>query len=969
MALASHFAVDGHPLAEYLDGDRLTIVSQIGGYYAMPLGLRVMGQSPPAPSQPQVKVTVLDVSDRTSPHVVQSNTLDGMLVDSRAVGSRVYLVVQNGFTLPRPEILGTEVPPAPDPWPGPIFRPLPIVWDDLVLTPAITVADPTGVAGPITVAATPQVDLPAVDLNALTSAFLPWRYNSGVYETQEQYLARIGDQVLDLVLPHLTSYGPDGTQTASGLLTEAIGVYRPEGTEETTLTSVVAFDMARSEAGPASSVGVPTQGGCQVYASQQDLYLLETQWGANSNHTAVHKLNLAAAGMQVDLVAQGEVPGAVVNQFSVDEHGGDLRIATTSGWGQDAASGVYVLRQDGDQLDVVGQVDGLAPGEQIYSVRFLDDLAYVVTFRRMDPLWAIDLSHPESPRVVGELEIPGFSNYLHQVGDGYLVGLGRNADPITGAWQSPQLSLFDVADPANPRQLDRFTIDVGDWGWSEAFDDHHAINYYPDQHVLAVSVACGGSWTIDPGGTTTYLAPETKLWVFQVEMTTDAQTGARQGSLDLLGTIKHDTAVRRSVRVGEVLYAVSDDTVTANDIFHPSVEIARVFYGTDLLAIGPVDSDQVTGPDASQDEQWYDFRATREGQITVEASASGTNKLFLTLYDDRLRALSTSKAPGGRQRIDLSTLAGKHYYLRVRQVAPAGQSVTVDTTTSETSAPKPFTLRLTNLVRKDAKGWTVSGTPGNDRFELDTTAGSLVVNGTKYPFTPGKVTSFTFQGGKGNDVYKLAARKASLAVVETAGVDQLDFSSSAGPLTLDLGLVKGQTQKVRAGGNTLQLSGFMENVIGTRFADTIHGNTAKNTIDGGAGDDWLYAGAGNARLIGGPGNNHLFGGNGNDILDGGPGTNTITPGQGKDVVLQRKSDTLVGVDNNDLVLSCNADSAVPNAAALDKVLAAWTGPGSDLARLKAVVKWLPSGVSARQGPKLGPKSAVDWLLMRQPLLP
>jgi hypothetical protein len=132
-----------------------------------------------------------------------------------------------------------------------------------------------------------------------------------------------------------------------------------------------------------------------------------------------------------------------------------------------------VLRLDGDRLTTVGKVGGLGRNEQIYSVRFIGPIGYVVTFRRTDPLYTIDLSDPAAPKVVGQLKILGYSAYLHPAGDGLLLGIGQDAD-AQGRATGLQMSLFDVSNPAEPKRVSRVTLPNT---WSDAEGDHHAFTF------------------------------------------------------------------------------------------------------------------------------------------------------------------------------------------------------------------------------------------------------------------------------------------------------------------------------------------------------------------------------------------------------------------------------------------------------------------------------------------------------------
>ena len=242
-----------------------------------------------------------------------------------------------------------------------------------------------------------------------------------------------------------------------------------------------------------------------------------------------------------------------LDQFSLDEADGFLRVATTDGFGADATTAVTVLAAAAGRLGAVGSVAGLAPGERIYSVRFAGDRGYVSTFRQIDPLFVIDLATPAAPRVTGELKVPGYSTLLVPLDDTHLLGVGRDVDPLTGRDGGLQLSLFDVGDPANPTRSATFTF-TGDWGsWSPASWDHHALGWFAKQGILAVPVQEKNSTT--------------DLVVFRIDTGADA-------AFERLGTIQHAEAIDRSVRIGDVLYAVSPGLVTAHPLAAPAVQLA-----------------------------------------------------------------------------------------------------------------------------------------------------------------------------------------------------------------------------------------------------------------------------------------------------------------------------------------------------------------------------------------------------------
>ncbi|MBR2875778.1 MAG: beta-propeller domain-containing protein [Clostridia bacterium] len=165
-------------------------------------------------------------------------------------------------------------------------------------------------------------------------------------------------------------------------------------------------------------------------------------------------LKFDISGSEIKYVTKGKVNGHVLNQFSMDEYNGYLRVATTTGSFAEAENNLYILNEN---LEVVGKTEGIAKGETIKSVRFMGDTGYVVTFEQTDPLFVIDLKNPKEPKVLGELKIPGFSKYLHPVSDTLLLGIGVNGDE-GGSGNGMKVSLFDVSDSKNPKEISKYEI-------------------------------------------------------------------------------------------------------------------------------------------------------------------------------------------------------------------------------------------------------------------------------------------------------------------------------------------------------------------------------------------------------------------------------------------------------------------------------------------------------------------------------
>jgi hypothetical protein len=555
--------VEGQPIGLYLRNDRLTVISSTwGNGYPGPMwgGLAIdiaMPWGGYASTPPQVIVTVLDVTDRAAPQVVQTSRLDGSYLDSRAIGDTAYVITSDEFGLPAPELKCEEKPNG---------------------DPSETQPDVPGFARPS-------------DLR-----LLPLDGSQCVYETRDEYTQRISGKVFDLALPHYSAEDGTEQEVEAGLLSLPGDIYKPISKDYWNLITVSVFDMAGSDAGPSSSTSVPTNGATTIYASALNLYLTNPNWGSGwggDEATSILKFALGDVGQAVDLVAVGKVPGRALNSFSLDEYATQqgqeyLRIATTRGWGPDSDNRVFVLAQDADEMVTVGQTERLAPGEQIFSVRYLDTTAYVVTFRQVDPLFAIDLTDPAAPVVKGELKIPGFSNYLQSVGDDFLIGLGRDADPVTGRVEGLQLSLFDVSDLAAPELAARFEFDLPGWAWTEAIDDHHAISYFPEYQVLTVPVSNDGwIWmdrTSDGINDVQTWRPRTDLYVFGVELPT-AESPATKPALTLLGTIEDDAQIRRSVRIEQFLYSISNNSVTVHQIRDPKAQVAELHFGQEDVGV------------------------------------------------------------------------------------------------------------------------------------------------------------------------------------------------------------------------------------------------------------------------------------------------------------------------------------------------------------------------------------------------
>jgi hypothetical protein len=280
----------------------------------------------------------------------------------------------------------------------------------------------------------------------------------------------------------------DGDTTERGAV-DCRQVSRPPTYSGTSMVTVHTFDLTAPTLGGGDPVSVVADGDT-VYGTPTSLYIASDErwrldfWPGRDNRqvrqeTQIYRFELTA-GAKPQYAAAGTVPGWLVNQYALSEWDNRLRVATTSDRSQTSA--VRVLEQRGDELQQVGEVDGLGKGERIYSVRFIGPRGYVVTFRQTDPLYSLDLSDPKSPKVTGELKITGYSAHLQPVGEDRLIGIGQEAS-TQGRAQGTQVSLFDVSDPAAPRRLAQHHVRNGH---SEAEYDPHAILWWPATKLLVV---------------------------------------------------------------------------------------------------------------------------------------------------------------------------------------------------------------------------------------------------------------------------------------------------------------------------------------------------------------------------------------------------------------------------------------------------------------------------------------------------
>lgn len=333
--------------------------------------------------------------------------------------------------------------------------------------------------------------------------------------------------------------------------------------------------------------------GQNVYASLNNLYIAQTMWPRYdaigelakdyAEKTVITKFTLKKG--KIEFLGKGEVKGNILNQFSMDEFDGNFRIATTIHRYADnkdlSTNNMYVLNKD---MKVVGTLEDVAPGESIYSVRFMGKRGYMVTFRHVDPLFVMDLSDPENPSILGKLKIPGYSDYLHPYDETHLIGIGKEVDDSIDAdkvhtegavyytaIQGVKLAIFDVSDVENPIEIYKEVI--GDRGTeSPATSDHKAFLFDREKELLVIPMTVA---ELKPGQPKSMEGEFTFQGAYVYNINLD-------DGFDLRGKITHyendeafkkagyyfrgDYSIKRSLYIDDVLYTLSDSRLQLNDL-------------------------------------------------------------------------------------------------------------------------------------------------------------------------------------------------------------------------------------------------------------------------------------------------------------------------------------------------------------------------------------------------------------------
>ena len=361
-----------------------------------------------------------------------------------------------------------------------------------------------------------------------------------------------------------------------------------------TMTHVVSINIDNNEVTQKSFLLGSSQ---DMYVSKNNIFLAYTKYdyiqpldgesyGRSEEKTVLHRISINSG--DISYSAQGEVPGSVLNQFSMDEYDGFFRIATTIGnvWELEhkSSNNVYILDED---LELTSSIENIAPGERIYSARFMGEKAYLVTFKKVDPFFTLDLSDPHNPKILGKLKIPGYSDYLHPFDENHIIGIGKDTvEPTESeswgwdfAWyQGLKIAVFDVSDFENPKEMAK--IIIGDRGTdSPALYDHKAFLFDREKELLVIPVSLyeiSEEIKQQNNGYTGSTYGEFKFqgaYVYKLSLADGFELKGRITHMDddeMLKTGYYwyggSSSVTRSLYIGDVLYTLSNSMVKMNNL-------------------------------------------------------------------------------------------------------------------------------------------------------------------------------------------------------------------------------------------------------------------------------------------------------------------------------------------------------------------------------------------------------------------
>ena len=515
-------------------------------------------------------VRVFDVSDRSNPELSRNLEIDGRYINSRMIGNQVYVISQQGMyyrddqPIPVPLIAeGTSTKTTKEISASDIYY-----FDEYDYSYMLTTV----------------MSLDLTEDGGFETMSILMGYSQNIFVSQD-----------NIYITYMKTLSPIYYQE---LMIEKVFIASFPKNIADQIKSIQDSDIDSFEKNNKMQEAVEKYTGALNNEEKQELEQkmqvkmaeVEQEIAKETQKTVIHRISIDDGDIKHE--ASGTAPGRALNQFSMDEYDDHFRIATTVGgtWGRfgqsQSTNNVYVLDMD---MDIVGSVEDLAPGESIYSVRFLGEKAYMVTFKKVDPLFVIDLSDPENPEVLGKLKIPGYSDYLHPYDENHVIGVGKEAVAADqgdfGWYQGVKIALFDVSDVNNPREVAK--VEIGDRGTdSYALHDHKAFLFSKSKNLLVIPILLA---EIDEDKYADGI-PQWQYGDYTWQGAYVFSLSPEEG-FDLKGTITHldddafkksgyywnsPLSVKRSLYMDDVLYTISDSMIKMNSLDNPEEEINSV---------------------------------------------------------------------------------------------------------------------------------------------------------------------------------------------------------------------------------------------------------------------------------------------------------------------------------------------------------------------------------------------------------
>jgi uncharacterized secreted protein with C-terminal beta-propeller domain len=548
-SVVSKTELEDTPREIFINGDRLVLlktgssdIEVSGTLQDTDIVAKVAMMPPRYPyyrSAPVTHAVFYDISDRVHPKILKDYTIDGDYISARMIGSTVYLLSRESV----------------------------YPYDDRIIVPTIRESTKVIVAPDVYYFDNPEQQY---DFTTITS----FDAGNGATKDAKTYLVGSGNIVYVSTQAMYVSYQKYNNlyRPMWGVAEPVLGGAQSSGGSAgiTRISSPALLDFNTMSETEKQALIAEMKSGEQDAIQKREI---------DQSTTMIHKIGIDNGA--ITYLAKGEVAGYLKNQFAMDEYGGNIRVATTSDvWtnlGQYEYNNVFVL--DG-AMKTIGSLTHIAEQEKIYSTRFIGDRLYMVTFKRIDPFFVIDLSTPSSPKILGKLKIPGYSDYLHPYDKNHIIGVGK--ETATNEWggvstKGLKLALFEVSDVEHPKQIDK--VEIGDSGTdSAALSDHRAFLFDKNKNLLVIPTRVVKQIDMPEK----YSGNQQRIWYGAYVFGVTPETG-----FVLRGTVEHSTSggyawygspyeVKRSLYIGDTLYTLSQKQILANSLSRINTTIATI---------------------------------------------------------------------------------------------------------------------------------------------------------------------------------------------------------------------------------------------------------------------------------------------------------------------------------------------------------------------------------------------------------